>query len=236
MTFPLIKPSRHNLHHWTILIMISIRRVSVLKFWVKKIWIVSVALFFDVLNATQYKCGLLVRTTIIIVYRGCAGWVKKFVRSFGGTRNFITLDNINQSVEADTKMALVATNWRDTTLVNPVPTSLNSINVLNPLQTNTLNPLQSGQINVTGTLDPAADISLINRQTPSQNSQNSVSSDKNQNIECVVCGDKSSGKHYGQFTCEGKKKTNIYFTHDLHADFYTRHHLKMLYELSDIFY
>lgn len=24
------------------------------------------------------------------------------------------------------------------------------------------------------------------------------------NIECIVCGDKSSGKHYGQFTCEGK--------------------------------
>ena len=25
-----------------------------------------------------------------------------------------------------------------------------------------------------------------------------------QEIICVVCHDKSSGKHYGQFTCEGK--------------------------------
>lgn len=29
--------------------------------------------------------------------------------------------------------------------------------------------------------------------------------EKKDHLECVVCGDKSSGKHYGQFTCEGKK-------------------------------
>ncbi|KAK3930612.1 Steroid receptor seven-up, isoform A [Frankliniella fusca] len=35
-----------------------------------------------------------------------------------------------------------------------------------------------------------------------QSGGSSQSNDRNQNIECIVCGDKSSGKHYGQFTCE----------------------------------
>lgn len=32
-----------------------------------------------------------------------------------------------------------------------------------------------------------------------------VKDEHGQEIACVVCGDKSSGKHYGQYTCEGEQ-------------------------------
>lgn len=43
-------------------------------------------------------------------------------------------------------------------------------------------------------------------QANSSQSGGSQGEQKHQVVECIVCGDKSSGKHYGQFTCEGELK------------------------------
>ncbi|XP_039534185.1 nuclear receptor subfamily 2 group F member 1-B isoform X2 [Pimephales promelas] len=44
-----------------------------------------------------------------------------------------------------------------------------------------------------------------NTGLPTAEDKGQNSAQNQQHIECAVCGDKSSGKHYGQFTCEGCK-------------------------------
>ena len=51
---------------------------------------------------------------------------------------------------------------------------------------------------------PTQPMSNGSSSTSSQNGSSTPDA-KTQHIECVVCADKSSGKHYGQFTCEGCK-------------------------------
>ena len=63
---------------------------------------------------------------------------------------------------------------------------------------------QSSNQNQTPNQPPPSAVSNSDSSASSQNGATTPDS-KSNFIECVVCHDKSSGKHYGQYTCEGCK-------------------------------
>ena len=61
----------------------------------------------------------------------------------------------------------------------------------------------------------------IFQQQQSSSSDGESKGEIDQDLICVVCNDKSSGKHYGQFTCEGisdfRQKSRINYANRMYA-------------------
>lgn len=98
-------------------------------------------------------------------------------------------------------------NPRSMALAQPPPSAWRE-----PITTSHMGPVLQAKEELTNLSAPIGSMSrdLVQQSTTPGSQANSSQSGgsqidtKAQVIECVVCGDKSSGKHYGQFTCEGE--------------------------------
>ena len=112
-------------------------------------------------------------------------------------------------------MALVApptSVWRDPNLMASPSSGISSMSMSSlPLHhalnggalSGGLSPGASSPPLATTTSTPLPASDSVSQQS-SDNESGGAKDENGQDIVCVVCNDKSSGKHYGQFTCEGK--------------------------------
>ena len=68
---------------------------------------------------------------------------------------------------------------------------------------------QSTQSDLLTTI-PSQSTSSMSQGSDGESSSTIVKDENGHEINCVVCSDKSSGKHYGQFTCEGNFKIGYF--------------------------
>ena len=107
-------------------------------------------------------------------------------------------------------MALVApptSVWRDPNLMASPSSGISSMSMsslpLHHALGGGLSPGASSPPLATSTSTPLPPSDTVSQQS-SDNESGGAKDENGQDIVCVVCNDKSSGKHFGQFTCEGR--------------------------------
>ena len=110
-------------------------------------------------------------------------------------------------------MALVApptSVWRDPSLLAAAAPSITSMSMSSlplhhALNGGGLSPSEAGAVSpgLGSAVTPVPPSDCVSQQS-SDNESGGNKDENGQEISCVVCCDKSSGKHYGQFTCEGE--------------------------------